>query len=73
MVETVEPAITGTEFGLPLEELFQMSDALTAPSVVIQCTTELEKRTRETGWLESATSLCCLYSCTIFLHLLIFH
>lgn len=42
-------SISGTEFGLPLEELFQMSDALTAPSVVIQCTTELEKRTRETG------------------------
>lgn len=42
-------SISGTEFGLALEELFQMSDTLQAPSVVIQCTTELEKRTRETG------------------------
>lgn len=42
-------SISGTEFGLPLEELFQLTDTLTAPYIVIQCTTELEKRTREAG------------------------
>lgn len=47
----------GTEFGLALEELFQMSDTLQAPSVVIQCTTELEKRTRETGSYEQMYTL----------------
>lgn len=36
-------------FGLPLSEQFQISDGSSAPPFVVWCTTELERRTRETG------------------------
>lgn len=40
-------------FGLPLSEQFQISDGASAPPFVVWCTTELERRTRETGSLTS--------------------
>lgn len=36
-------------FGLPLNEQFQLSSSVSAPPLVIWCTTELEKRMKETG------------------------